>query len=1101
MSDHRWARILVPAVVTALVLGADSPLVAPKAYAAGPSVSITACAPVQFCVNASTFGTGSIVTVAGSGFGAGTSVIVWLDTNGNARFDNKEPSVEFLTDGSGNFSAGLEINEVPVGAYMIQAGTVHNPTVGEASVPVTVDLSANPTRFGSGSFVTVTGYGFTPMSPLNVWFDRDNDATLDASDNSVSVTTGPQGNFSTLIQALGDPGLWRFNAGPSSSATAAALADIGTCLVQECLITAANGVVTDTVCMFGRSPTDFLMYFGLCKGVDANYSATGYDLTNFGPRFPGAGALAAMTNDILPPPTGCGAILAAITLATAYGNTVPDAGLDLLKPISDLTDIACGVPDPFAPLPPVDLVAYEGEVLFFAQDSVPDLPILLALVAAIQTAVAAAAAAVATAGAVGIAAGPVAVQAAITALAGIMDPGAAAALAGSIGATVVSLALTVPAIAAALVPLILGAVQQMIALGAVVGAIACGQVRYYCDGSDITAAVIGNPALQQWQIPLPFMQPPFAQPDSPNVCRPSVGATPMNGNCWGGIIGWGMPRCTNLDAPGSCEAAGPNGDYPMLPVPGSAGPNNILANPECVTGAVVGQSIGYDGDVSFDVYDPNTLNLLNYHNFLPGPGGTDPPNGMDIEIPRADRAQFMTKLAPLRVGMHVRVCGRHVADMHMLWNELHPVTSLTILLDATGQNFSATEGSAFTRTVATFTVPDLSAPATQFTANIDWGDGSSSAGTITGATGSFTVTGSHTYAEEGTRSVVTTIADSADANDTGAATSTATVADASLTGSARAVSAVEGSGFSGTVFSFTDANPNGAPGDFAASVSWGDGNTSTGTVAANASGGFDVTATHTYAEEGSFTVTTTVNDAGGSTTQGTGRATVADAPLTATGRSIVSLNPVSTVVASFTDADPGGAASDYTATINWGDGTAATTGTVAASGSGFTASGTHTYGVLGPYTITTQICDAGGSCASASSNAMVASFASGGAFVLGDTTVGPVASSTGKAVTFWGAQWAKNNALSGGAPSNFKGFEGQPPVPVCGGTWTTDPGGSSSTPATIPTYMAVVVSSSVVTNGSVISGDVVHIVFVKTDPGYGPLPSQPGTGTIVAVFC
>jgi hypothetical protein len=49
--------------------------------------------------------------------------------------------------------------------------------------------------------------------------------------------------------------------------------------------------------------------------------------------------------------------------------------------------------------------------------------------------------------------------------------------------------------------------------------------------------------------------------------------------------------------------------------------------------------------------------------------------------------------------------------------------------------------------------------------------------------------------------------------------------------------------------------------------------------------------------------------------------------------------------------------------------------------------------------------------------------------------------------------------------------------------------------------MAVVVSSGVVTNGSVISGDVVHIVIVKTDPGYGPQPSQPGAGTIVAVFC
>jgi len=1096
MSERRWARILVPAVVTALVLGADSPLVAPKAYAAGPSVSTTACAPVQFCVNASTFGTGSIVTVAGSGFGAVASVIVWLDSNGNAQFDSKEPSVQLTTDASGNFSAGLAISEVAAGAYRIQAGTVRNPTTGEASVQVTVNLSASPIRFGSGSTITVTGFGFAPGSSLNVWWDTNNDTTLDSNDTSVSVTTGPLGNFSTPIKSLGSPGAHHFNAGPGSSATAAALGDIGTCWFQDCFIDGA-----DTICIVGNSPTDFLTYFADCKAVDSNYSATGYDLSNKGPIFLGAGALAAMTNDILPIPTGCVAIAAAIAVATgAYGNTVPDAGFDFSKPISDLTDIACS-PNPLLGLPPFDLTSYEAAVALTGH-SVPDIGVLLAVVAAIQTAAAAAAAAVITAGVVGTAAGPVAVQAAIAALAGIMDPGAAAALAGSIGATVAALGLAAFAAAPVLQLAILGAAQQVIAEAAVAGAIACGHVAYYCKGSDITATVLGNPALQQWQIPLPFMQPPFLSPADPNVCRPSAGAARMNGRCWASIIGWALPVCQRLDNTPSCEDnPGPNGDFPELAVPGSAGPNNILAHEECTTGVVVGQSIGYDGDVSFDVTGPDTTRLVNYHNFLPGPGGTDPPNGIDIEIPLTDRDQFMTRIAPLRVGMHVHVCGRHVADMHMLWNELHPVTSLTILLDAKGQNISGTEGSPFAGAVATFTVPDQTAPATQFTANIDWGDGSSSTGTISGASGSFTVTGSHTFAEEGTRSVVTTITDAADANDTGTATSTATVADATLTGSARSVSAVEGSSFSGTVFSFTDGNPNGAPADFTATVNWGDGNASSGSVATNGSGGFDVTAAHTYAEEGSFTISTTVTDVGGSTAHGTSTATVADAPLTASGRSIVSLNPVSTVVASFTDADPGGAASDYTATINWGDGTAATTGTVAASGSGFTASGTHTYSVLGPYTITTQICDAGGSCAGASSNAMVASFASGGAFVLGDTTVGPVASSTGKAVNFWGAQWAKNNALSGGAPSNFKGFEGQPPVPVCGGTWTTDPGGSSSTPATIPTYMAVIVSSSVVTNGSVISGDVVHIVVVKTDPGYGPQPSQPGTGTIVAVFC
>jgi hypothetical protein len=31
----------------------------------------------------------------------------------------------------------------------------------------------------------------------------------------------------------------------------------------------------------------------------------------------------------------------------------------------------------------------------------------------------------------------------------------------------------------------------------------------------------------------------------------------------------------------------------------------------------------------------------------------------------------------------VAVCGRWVADMNMLWNELHPLTSISILTDDT----------------------------------------------------------------------------------------------------------------------------------------------------------------------------------------------------------------------------------------------------------------------------------------------------------------------------------------------------------------------------------------------------------------------------------
>jgi hypothetical protein len=129
-------------------------------------------------------------------------------------------------------------------------------------------------------------------------------------------------------------------------------------------------------------------------------------------------------------------------------------------------------------------------------------------------------------------------------------------------------------------------------------------------------------------------------------------------------------------------------------------------------------------------------------------------------------------------------------------------------------------------------------------------------------------------------------------------------------------------------------------------------------------------------------------------------------------------------------------------------------------------------------------------------------FPVGGTFVVGDLTVGPVAQSLGKSVDFWGAQWWKLNALSGGdGPAEFKGFEDSPAMPACGDNWTTRPGNSTPPPDTIPAYMAIVVSSQVKNSGSSIGGDVLHLVIVKTDPGYQGNPGHAGTGTIVSVIC
>ena len=62
--------------------------------------------------------------------------------------------------------------------------------------------------------------------------------------------------------------------------------------------------------------------------------------------------------------------------------------------------------------------------------------------------------------------------------------------------------------------------------------------------------------------------------------------------------------------------------------------------------------------------------------------------------------------------------------------------------------------------VATVTDPDPASTASEYSATIDWGDGTSSAGTLSGPTGGpFTVTGSHTYIEEGTYTITVHVVD------------------------------------------------------------------------------------------------------------------------------------------------------------------------------------------------------------------------------------------------------------------------------------------------------------------------------------------------------
>src|SRR4029077_12533286 len=104
--------------------------------------------------------------------------------------------------------------------------------------------------------------------------------------------------------------------------------------------------------------------------------------------------------------------------------------------------------------------------------------------------------------------------------------------------------------------------------------------------------------------------------------------------------------------------------------------------------------------------------------------------------------------------------------------------------------------------------------------------------TISGSSGSFTVSGTHTYAASGTDQVTVTLADDAPGTATASATSTANVAGGTLTGQEAPSSATEHVALPGTtqVATFTDANTTDTASGFTASINWGDGTTTPGTV-------------------------------------------------------------------------------------------------------------------------------------------------------------------------------------------------------------------------------------------------------------------------------
>jgi hypothetical protein len=133
---------------------------------------------------------------------------------------------------------------------------------------------------------------------------------------------------------------------------------------------------------------------------------------------------------------------------------------------------------------------------------------------------------------------------------------------------------------------------------------------------------------------------------------------------------------------------------------------------------------------------------------------------------------------------------------------------------------AATEGVALadSTTVAAFTDTNTSDTASSFMATIDWGDGTTTSGTVAGSSGAFTVTGGHTYADEGNFALGVTITETANST-TLPLSGTVTAAEADvLTGHANIFAITDGQPRTGTLVTFTDSDTSNVASDFSAKV-------------------------------------------------------------------------------------------------------------------------------------------------------------------------------------------------------------------------------------------------------------------------------------------
>src|SRR6185503_17808334 len=226
---------------------------------------------------------------------------------------------------------------------------------------------------------------------------------------------------------------------------------------------------------------------------------------------------------------------------------------------------------------------------------------------------------------------------------------------------------------------------------------------------------------------------------------------------------------------------------------------------------------------------------------------------------------------------------------------------------------------------------------------VNWGDGTPISIGFVSST-SVSISSSHTYAAIDTYMVTVSVADKDGAR--GTSTLNVTILNrAPIANAGGPNSGVEGSSIA------FDGSASSDPDGDALSYAWsfGDGASATG-----------ATASHKYADNGTYTATLTVTDSHGAQTAANVQVAVANVtpsvgPINGIPNDPIPVGALVTLSASF--ADPR-ADANWQYLVNWGDGTTISSGFI--SSSGVPISSSHTYAAMGTFVVTVSVTDKDG---------------------------------------------------------------------------------------------------------------------------------------------